>query len=129
MGLFGYVLIFAHFVIGPYHPRIEMLIHHESSAFQIWDVARERIRDSFQGHTQEVYSLAFSWDGRLIVSGSGDRTARIWDVTDGSSTVLKITDVPVNVDAGVTSVAISLDGQLVATGGYDTVRPSLLIAR
>ena len=50
-------------------------------------------------------------------------------MTDGSSMVLKITDVPVNVDAGVTTVAISLDGQLVATGGYDTVRPSLLIAR
>ena len=124
MGLFGYVLIFAHFVIEPYHARIQMLIHHEFSAFQIWDIARKRIRDSFQGHAQEVYSLVFSWDGRLIVSGSGDRTARIWDVTDGSSMVLKITDVPDNVDAGVISVAISLDGQLVATGGYDTVRQS-----
>ena len=35
----------------------------------------------FDGHQQEIYALEFSLDGRLLVSGSGDKTARVWDVT------------------------------------------------
>ena len=31
------------------------------------------------GHTNYVYSLAFSPDGASLVSGSGDGTVRIWD--------------------------------------------------
>ena len=49
---------------------------------QIWDIAKKRIRNVFDGHQQEIYSLDFSRDGRLIVSGSGDKTARIWDMND-----------------------------------------------
>lgn len=91
-------------------------------ALQIWDIAKKRIRNVFDGHQQEIYSLDFSLDGRLIVSGSGDKTARIWDMVDGSSKVLTINDAdPVNNDAGVTSVAISPNGQLVAAGSLDTV--------
>lgn len=42
-------------------------------------------------------------------------------MTDGSSKTLAITDLPDSVDAGVTSVAISSDGRLVAAGSLDTV--------
>ena len=75
----------------------------------------------FQGHTREIYSLAFSPDGRLIVSGSGDRTARIWDMTDGSSKILATADLPDDDDTWVVSVAINSDGRLVATGSLDSV--------
>lgn len=76
----------------------------------------------FDGHQQEIYSLDFSTDGRLIVSGSGDKTARIWDMVDGTSKVLTINDHDsLNNDAGVTSVAISPNGQYVAAGSLDTV--------
>ena len=74
----------------------------------------------FEGHQQEIYSLDFSKDGRLIVSGSGDRTARIWEMETGQQKVLAI-DEPEGVDAGVTSVAISPDGRLVAAGSLDTI--------
>lgn len=43
-------------------------------------------------------------------------------MAEGSSKTLAITDLPDNVDAGVTSVAISSDGRLVAAGSLDTVR-------
>ena len=89
---------------------------------KIWEIAKKRVRNIFDGHQQEIYSLDFSLDGRLIVSGSGDKTARIWDMHDGTSKVFTINDPDsLNNDAGVTSVAISPNGQLVAAGSLDTV--------
>jgi glucose repression regulatory protein TUP1 len=72
-----------------------------------------------KGHEQDIYSLDFSRDGRIIVSGSGDQTARVWDTATGKCLfVLTVGDVDMK-DAGVTSVAISPDGRLVAAGSLD----------
>lgn len=91
----------------------------EDKQIRIWDIAKRRIRQLFQGHEQDIYSLDFSRDGRLIVSGSGDRTARIWDMETGRCVfTLQIEDIGPK-DAGVTSVAISQDGRLVAAGSLD----------
>ena len=88
---------------------------------QVWDIAKKRICHVFEGHQQDIYALDFSPDGRFIVSGSGDKTARIWDMVDGSSKVLTINDPDSsNHDAGVTSVTFSPNGQLVAAGSLDT---------
>ena len=35
------------------------------------------------GHSDYVQSMAYSPDGRHIVSGSGDRTVKIWDAQGG----------------------------------------------
>jgi WD40 repeat protein len=35
------------------------------------------------GHELDIYSVDFSKDGRFIVSGSGDKKAKIWDVEKG----------------------------------------------
>lgn len=59
---------------------------------------------------QEIYSLDFSRDGRFLVSGSGDKSARIWDIEKGQCVFdLRIDDFIHNehgpIDAGITSVA------------------------
>ena len=36
------------------------------------------------GHTDMVCSVAFSRDGKLIVSGSGDKLVKIWDTATGA---------------------------------------------
>ena len=36
-----------------------------------------------KGHTESVTSVAFSPDGRHIVSGSDDKTIQIWDAQTG----------------------------------------------
>ena len=35
------------------------------------------------GHSDSVSSVAFSPDGTKVVSGSGDRTVKIWNVESG----------------------------------------------
>jgi WD40 repeat protein len=69
-------------------------------------------------HTGEVRSLAVDAGGRFAVTGSDDRTVRIWSVADG--TLLRTIWMPVGPeDIGrVYAVAISPDGSTIAAGGY-----------
>jgi WD40 repeat protein len=49
----------------------------------LWDtITGSRIR-SLKGHTDNVYALAFSPDGTLLVSGGRDHSVRLWDVKTG----------------------------------------------
>jgi WD40 repeat protein len=70
-------------------------------------------------HAAMVRRVSASADGKYIVSGSEDRTARLWSVADG--TLLRTFRLPIGPGLGgaVYSVAISPDGSLVAVGGYD----------
>src|SRR5262249_15688950 len=40
-------------------------------------------RRLFAGHTHRVWAAAYSPDGKTVLTGSFDHTARLWDVTTG----------------------------------------------
>ncbi len=73
---------------------------------------------TFKGHTEGVTSVVFSNDGQTLVSGSYDKTMRLWSVDEK-----KLLHVFEGHTETVTSVAFSSDGQTLASGSHDkTVR-------
>ncbi len=70
-----------------------------------------------EGHSHIVKAVALSADGRTAVSGSYDRTVRVWDLATGQSRVLEgHGDV-------VKAVALTADGRTAVSGSWDkTVR-------
>ena len=45
---------------------------------KVWDSNTGDIVRTLEGHKREVTSVAISPDGKYIVSGSNDRTVKIW---------------------------------------------------
>jgi WD40 repeat protein len=55
------------------------------NAIKLWDPDTGRLIRSLIGHKDQVVALAFSPDGRRIISASFDRIIRIWDANNGST--------------------------------------------
>merc|ERR1712139_183382 len=46
---------------------------------RLWDLNTGATARTFQGHTKDVFSVAFSVDNRQIVSGSRDKAIKLWN--------------------------------------------------
>lgn len=78
---------------------------------RLWNFS-SRTYNSLNGHRTSVLAVAWSADGRRIVTGGTDRTIRVWDAADAS-----LLD---TIDTGIKRVrdlAISPDGTRVAVVG------------
>jgi len=56
----------------------------QETGIHVWDVASGKLRFVLRGHEGNVYALAFTPDGRWLMSASVDGTIRYWDVTTGA---------------------------------------------
>ncbi|KAI8654220.1 NACHT domain-containing protein [Fusarium sp. Ph1] len=69
---------------------------------------------TLEGHGSSVISVVFSADGQRLVSGSYDKTIKIWDAATGAcEQTLE------GHGEQVTSVVFSVDSQRLASGSYD----------
>ncbi|KAF9552678.1 WD40 repeat-like protein, partial [Agrocybe pediades] len=83
----------------------------------IWGVhAGKIIQGPFVGHSRWVSALAFSHNGKKLISGSADATIGIWDVAntgDGAAGPLK------GQTGTIHSLALSSDGTKIISGSWD----------
>ncbi|KAG8866486.1 hypothetical protein FRC20_008413 [Serendipita sp. 405] len=98
-----------------YGPRYPNTLKIEEGGDQKW-LATLNI---LSGHNGDVLSVGWSADGQRIVSGSYDKTVRIWDVTTGQQQGSLLD----GHNDWVESVAFSPDGRRIVSGSIDqTVR-------
>jgi tetratricopeptide (TPR) repeat protein len=85
---------------------------------RLWDAATGQPIGLPMQHRRWISSVAFSPDGKTVLTGSADKTARLWDAATG-----RPIGPPLRHDGNVTGVAFSPDGKTVSTASSDhTVR-------
>jgi predicted Ser/Thr protein kinase len=70
---------------------------------------------TLRGHSDEVYGMAVSPDGKRIVSGSDDKTIKVWDAATGAELMTLVDEHGYD----VSSVAFSPDGKTIAAGCWE----------
>ena len=72
------------------------------------------LAQTLSGHSDYVFSVAFSPDGKVLASGSYDNTIKLWEVKTG-----RLINTLTGHSDSVSSVAFSPDGQVLASGSLD----------
>lgn len=80
----------------------------------IWDRPIWHLHQTLSAHNDWVRCLSFTPDGTHLVSGSFDKTIKLWQLSTGKL-IHTLTDHP----KGVFALAISPDGKLLASGSWD----------
>lgn len=80
----------------------------------LWDMTTYQETAVLSVHTDGINSLAFSPNGRMLVSASSDRTARLWNLT--SRSVILTMDKHA---AAVSGVVFARDNNYILSGGND----------
>jgi WD40 repeat protein len=83
---------------------------------KVWDVASGKER-TLKGHVSDVWGVAFTPDGKALVSGDGDWNrpgeVKLWDLDSGKE-LAALTH-----SGEMLGVAVSADGKRLAVGGWD----------
>ncbi len=93
--------------------------HREVAAIRLYDFATGKLLARLVGHENVVQALAFSPDGRRLVSGSQDKTAIVWDLAPGPGQPPRLARRLKGHADHIYAVAFATGGRRVVTGSFD----------
>ena len=88
--------------------------HHNTTAGSMNGTYQGETLVEFKGHSNFCFSVKFSPQGNLLVSGSFDETVKIWDVRSGEC----VATLPAHSDP-VTGVDFNRDGTCIVSSSHD----------
>ena len=84
----------------------------------LWDPKHNEKPKSLTGHTDHIWSVAFSPDGKRLASGSSDDTTRLWDVASGE----EIATLPLDRPLTTMALVFSPCDKIIAGGMNNEIR-------
>ncbi|MBT7256021.1 MAG: protein kinase, partial [Planctomycetaceae bacterium] len=97
----------------------DLLARHQNTKLKgfewnYWNRKLHHNTNTLKGHPAFVFGASFSPDGKRIVSGSNDKTIKIWDAETGQETLTLKGHTSI-----VKSVSFSPGGKRIVSGSYD----------
>jgi WD40 repeat protein/uncharacterized protein YjbI with pentapeptide repeats len=89
----------------------------DRSVIKVWNYENSVPLGNLIGHRGPVYALAVSLDGKILVSGSKDKTLKVWDIK--TKKTIKTLGVLDGHRGAVRSIVIANKGRLLASGSDD----------
>lgn len=94
-------------------PTAPILASTSGNTIKLWDLdALQPIR-TLTGHLDIIPAIAFSADGKLLVSGSADKTIWFWDISTGR----RLSSLALHSDT-VLAIALAANGQFLASSSF-----------
>eukprot|EP01034_Spumella_vulgaris_P032453 gene32453-40053_t len=85
----------------------------QDRVIRVFDMLTFKLSRRFAGHSQEITDMAFTPDGRRLLSSSGDSTVRVWDMPTGRCLSWMKFATP------VLTMAVSLSGEFLCVAQAD----------
>ena len=95
-----------------FHPKQKILASGGSNQVKLWDVKSGKCIETL--YVLNIVSVSFSPDGKMLATGSEDRTVKLWNVKN-----YLLTTTLTGHDMTVNSVAFSPDGTFIVSGSND----------
>ncbi|MEA5566455.1 serine/threonine-protein kinase [Anabaena sp. UHCC 0399] len=102
------------YALSPDGHTLAICDHH---TIQLWSMETSKEIHTLTGHSQWISSMAFSPDGRILISSSRDETIRLWSVKTGKQ-IYSLT----GLSSWSNSVAFSPNGRTFAGGSDNTIK-------
>ncbi len=96
-------------------PDDKLVVSAEDNEIKIWDLTKGALVMTLHGHDGWIRSVAFSPDGKRMVSGGADNTIKVWDTATGEDLATLSGH-----GGSVSSVAFTLDGRHIVSGSNDS---------